>query len=171
MPEQKAQKAFGLSDARAMLGKLDWELNNLFCRTRHDVLVCMYISFNCAVTAWHVTDWLYEDIQANPKLKACWKDVFAFQAYAREECPELKLCYQVATGSKHCLMGNSNSDPNVSATISDGEGTDYANPIIMDGDTRHFADNVFRAAMLWFQTFIQAQNIYPDEQFIPGDSD
>ena len=69
LSELKAQKSFELRDSRDMLKKLRWELNNLFCRQRYDIAVCQYHAFNCAVTAWHVTDWLWQDISSSPELK------------------------------------------------------------------------------------------------------
>src|ERR1700730_9142097 len=68
--EQKTQKAFELRNARDMLEKLRWELNNLFFRHRNDIAACQYHSFNCAVTAWHLTDWLWQDISPSPELRA-----------------------------------------------------------------------------------------------------
>ena len=46
MAEQKAQKSFELRDSRDMLDKLQWELSNLICRQRHDILSCQYHAFN-----------------------------------------------------------------------------------------------------------------------------
>ena len=68
--------------------------------------------------------------------------------YVRKACPELKLCYQIATGSKHCLM-TYNPDPTISAGISGGKGYDYRNPIIVEGDKQYQAIDVFQTAQIW----------------------
>ncbi len=165
MAEQKAQKSFGLRDSRHMLEKLQWELSNLFRRQRHDIRVCQYHAFNCAITAWHVTDWLWQDISSELKDKRQWEKCQDLQKYVREECPELNLCHQITTGSKHCLVEHK-PDPTISAGISDGEGYDYGNPIIVEGDTQHQAIHVFHAAQVWFEAFLREENIFPEEPFV-----
>ncbi len=162
--EQKAQKSFGLRDSRDIIEKLHWELKNLFCRQRYDIKACQYDAFNCAVTAWHVTDWLWQDI--SPALKSALRVNRRgdFQAYVRKACPALNLCHQIANASKHCRL---NYDSTISTVISDGEGYNYGNPIIMEGDTCHMAYNVFHEALVWFEAFLRERNIFPEEPFVP----
>jgi hypothetical protein len=169
MSERKAQKSFELRDSRDMLEKLQWELNNLFFRQRYDIAACQYHAFNCAVTAWHATDWLWQDILSNPELKTkmSWDKCHEFQRYVRDNCPALRLCYQIATGSKHCLFEHKAADSTISAVISKGEGYDLGNPIIVEGNTRHMADKVFNDALFWFKVFLRDWNIFPEEPFVP----
>jgi hypothetical protein len=94
------------------------------------------------------------------------KSLPEFQGYVCDNSRALKLCHQIATGAKHCLMTNK-PDPTISAHISDGEGYDYGNPIILEGDTRHMADKVFYEAQLWFEAFLRDWNIFPEEPFVP----
>jgi hypothetical protein len=164
--EQKAQKTFELHDSRDMLEKLQWELDNLFLRQRHDIKVCQYHAFNCAVTAWHVTDWLWHDMSSALRSALQLNRFEDFQAYVCKACPALNLCRQIANGSKHCLVERK-PDPTISAVISDGEGNDYGNPVIVEGDIRHMADEVFYKALFWFKVFVQDSNIFPDEPFVP----
>jgi len=164
--EQKAQKSFELRDSRDILEKLQWELSNLFSRQRHDIKVCQYHAFNCAVTAWHATDWLWQDISQGLRSELQVRSLQDFQDYVRKACPELNLCHQIANGSKHCLLER-NPDPTISAVISDGEGYDYGNPVIVEGDTRHMADKVFYDALFWFQAFVRDRNVFSDEPFVP----
>ena len=135
-------------------GGVQWERDNLFTRSRHDIAGCQYRAWNCAITAWHITDWVWENFSDELRKELRTKDVFEFQEYVRSQCPALKLCYQIATGSKHFLMKNNNTDPIVSALISDGQGYDCGNPIIMEGSTEHPADKVFFEAQVWFETFL-----------------
>jgi hypothetical protein len=164
--EQKAQKAFELRDSRDMLEKLQWELSNLFNRQRHDIKACQYHAFNCAVTAWHVTDWLWQDISAALKSDLQVNQCKEFQDYVRSACPALNLCHEIANGSKHCLVER-NPDATISTVISDGEGYDYGNPVIVEGDTRHMADKVFYAALHWYEAFIRDRDVFRAEPFVP----
>jgi len=173
--EQRAQKAFGLRDSRDLLEKLRWELSNLFQRQRYDIAVCQYHAFNCAVTAWHMTDWLWHDINSSPTLKSKLQQKITpmnrcdeFQSYVRADCSALRLCYQIATGSKHCFMER-NPDSTVEAKITEGD--NYGNPIVIEGDTTHMAENLFWEALFWFKAFIREWDIFPEEPFIPqGDT-
>lgn len=164
--EQKAQKSFELRDSRDILEKLQWELRNLFCRQRHDINACKYHAFNCAVTAWHVTDWLWYDISSELKNERQWNRCEDFQRYVRKACPALNLCYEVGRGSKHYLVER-NPDSTISTVISDGEGYDYGNPVIVEGNTRHIAQEVFYKAKFWFEAFLLEQRILLGEPFVP----
>ena len=73
--ERKARKTFGLRDSRDILEKLRWELNNRFFRERHDIAACQYHAFNCAVTAWHTTDWLWNDLTTELRLAQQWNEL------------------------------------------------------------------------------------------------
>ena len=174
LSEEKGQKSFGLRDSRDILEKLRWELRNLFSRQRHDIAACQYHAFNCAVTAWHASDWLWQDLSSSPELKTKLQEKIQqplktlndFQDYVRFDCGALRLCHQIANGSKHFLVTR-NPDSTISAVISDGKGYDYGNPIIVEGDTRHMADKVFYEALFWFETFLREWNIFPVEPFVP----
>jgi hypothetical protein len=83
------------------------------------------------------------------------------------------LCHEIANGSKHCQLRN--PDPGIFTIISDGEGYDYGNPIIVEldlGDSRsRWAYEVYFEAKCWLETFIRDQHIFPGEPFVPsGDS-
>lgn len=174
--ERRGQKAFGLRDSGDMINKLRWELSNLFWRQRYDIAVCQYHSFNCAVTAWHAIDWLWCDISNSQEVLMKLqeetgkplKGLGDFQGYVRENCDALRLCHLIANGSKHFLVTR-NPDPAVSAHMSSGEGYDYGNPIIMDGDTCYMAITVFSDALRWLESFVTDWNIFPEEPFVPMD--
>jgi hypothetical protein len=169
LPEQKAQKAFGLRDSRDILEKLTWELGNLFLRQRYDIAVCQYHAFNCAVTAWHVTDWLWQDVESSPALRTRLekeigplKNDKAFQKYVSGECNALILCQQIANGSKHCRLTRGKSDPDVTAEISD-----LGDPVIVDGKNCYSASVVFHDARIWLAGFIRDWNVFSEEPFVP----
>jgi hypothetical protein len=176
-----AQKVFVIRDAHGMLDKLRWECINIFNTERFNVCGRAYHSFNCAVTAWHLTDWAAEDISA----EACDKirgmvgkdlsnhgKVAIVQAFARTDSRALRLCEQIANGSKHCLLTYKTRDPAVRAAVSKGEGYKHGNPMIFDETESHAAITIFWEALIWWEGFIHAWNICPEEPFVPmGDSD
>ena len=69
-------------------------------------------AFNCAVTAWHIADWLWRDLRADGR------DVGKkqFQNAAQERCRELKLCRHIANASKHRGL-DWGSDPGIQVIV------------------------------------------------------
>jgi hypothetical protein len=68
-----------------------------------------------------------------------------------------------------------NPDPHISTTISDSEGYDYGNPIIVEdsgsGSSERLAYEVFFIAKCWLETFVRDWKVFCEEPFIPsGDS-
>jgi hypothetical protein len=108
-----------------------------------------------------VTDWLWRDISPALRRELHVNGCKDFERYVRENCSALKLCHRIANASKHCLLKSN-------AIISDGEGYDYGNPVIVEGNTHHMADKVFYDALFWFQAFVRERNVFPpDEPFVP----
>jgi len=175
--EQRGQKVFLLRDTRDLLKKLRFELQQMSLTARHDVEARAYHAFNCAITAWHVTDWLWHDMPLEvrkqvsdppPEQNGSLQD---FQNYTRKDCPALALCYQIATGSKHCRMKNTRADASVAAGVSEGEEYEYGNPVILIGDEAQDAQRVFYVALCWYERFMKQWNILPEEPFIPHSDD
>jgi hypothetical protein len=54
--------------------------------------------FDCAVTAWHLVDWI-----AHTKPGMTLRDV---QSDLKTRCPQLVVCEQIANGAKHLVLGN-----------------------------------------------------------------
>jgi hypothetical protein len=67
MPDRKP---LGLESPRDLLAKLDWEILQLG-HVLEDETVASYRAFNCAVTAWSVTDWVWNS--ALPDLRERFK--------------------------------------------------------------------------------------------------
>jgi hypothetical protein len=65
MPPEPPDKVFGLAAPHHMLMKLKWEIFKLRsvvaepCRPGAEIEPG-YHAFNCAVTAWHMTDWVWQ---------------------------------------------------------------------------------------------------------------
>ena len=58
--------------------------------------------FDCAVTAWHLVDWVAEF--RNEPLNELQKKL-------KEKCPELAVCEQIANGAKHLILDNPTLKP------------------------------------------------------------
>jgi len=75
-----------------------------------------YFAFNAAVTAWALTDWVFEDMTSAQRDRHRVRSRSEFQKLARDQCRALHLCRQVATASKHRTV-DKYPDPGVSAGV------------------------------------------------------
>ncbi len=113
LPEPPPQ-VFSLATPHHVLGKLYWEMANLQTHLRSSKnelfshLRASYMAFNYAVTAWHLCDWVWhswpEEAQKSvmaefdPAAKVTSAN---FRGAMSQRCRELKICQQIANGSKH----------------------------------------------------------------------
>jgi hypothetical protein len=111
LPE-RLPKVIVLSTPQHFLGKLYWEIEQ-FCKAEIPQqaigahLIASYHAANCAITAWHMTDWIWEflgvdereDLTKSLVLKST--KLEAFQDYVRTQCRALHFCYELAIGAKH----------------------------------------------------------------------
>jgi hypothetical protein len=159
-----------MSEPQHMWHKLVWELHHLI--DSMSVWVDdggypepAFRAFNTAVTAWHLSDWLW---QSGPQARAALKKRFIcissnetptgirrglgrFQHAVHEDCRALKVCREIANGSKH--MRTDNLDPAIKAMASwdpvvDGAGLAKPGDLIMG---LKIADGgKTQDAVLWF---------------------
>lgn len=69
-------------------------------------------AINCALTAWHLTDWTYQEFfshdfrfqDTKDKGKVISSGLVKYQKYLKENCPELEYMRLIANGSKHCKI-------------------------------------------------------------------
>jgi hypothetical protein len=120
-----------MDDPQQMLAKLLWEIDELTTamsvwEDNEPFPVAIFTAFNAVVTAWHITDWLW---QSNPERRAVLagrynftyaetdtgirRGLEKFQNAVANDCRALYVCREVATGSKH--MRKSKVDPDVKA--------------------------------------------------------
>jgi hypothetical protein len=122
---------FGMDHPQHMWTKLAWELNALMSsmsvwKDNEAAPEPLFHAFNTAITAWHLTDWLWQyQPETRSKLATKYQFVFEetptglkrglgkFQEAIVLHCDELKVCYEVATGSKH--LRKNKVDPNFKA--------------------------------------------------------
>ena len=105
LPARK--QTFAMENCRDVHRKLEWEIGALkACPGNGDLDPILYHAFNCAVTAWTLTDWVWSDMTLDQRKKRSGglvgKASFrAFQSECRTQCRALHLCRQIATASKH----------------------------------------------------------------------
>lgn len=55
------------------------------------------LAINCAMTSWHLTEWIYHEYNFNKKFK---KDKY-YKNHIKELCPSLQIMHDISNGSKH----------------------------------------------------------------------
>lgn len=118
-------KVFKLSTPMHLLAKLRWEIvgfqRSLTSRSLHRHLLPAYHAFNCAVTAWHMTDWTWEYVGPEGQAELVLKyklariDLRAFQDAMALTSRAANACQEIANGSKHRNVKNKRADPHVRA--------------------------------------------------------
>jgi hypothetical protein len=122
---------FAMNEPQHMWVKLAWELQHLTdCMSvwvdNGGYPEPLFRAFNTAVTAWHISDWLW---QSSPETRAVLKKRFKvscketpsgiskglkrFQDAVAKDCRALHICREIANGSKH--MRKANPDPAIKA--------------------------------------------------------
>jgi hypothetical protein len=120
LPPEPPKQVFALATPADMLNKLYWEISQLEMALKPDEHyrisgTATYNAFNCAITSWHISDWVWETFGAverehlirrfgatfNVKRKDALEK---FQKLLRDQHRTLLVCWQIATGSKHKNM-------------------------------------------------------------------
>jgi hypothetical protein len=103
MPLRGRDHTFALANCRALLFKLEREIK----RSRETdasgsaaAAEMTDLAFNISVTAWHLCDWVFEDMTADQREKLDIRKLSDLQKLALSHRP-LHLCRQLATASKH----------------------------------------------------------------------
>jgi hypothetical protein len=136
MPDKKR---LGLNSPTDLLAKLDWEISELGHPVEQEQeAIASYRAFNCAITAWSITDWVWNAASdglrkrfraESPKPKATDSECFA--SLLRHQCRELAICQQLANGSKHFVLRDHND-----ATISSYRSASVSVYLSKEGKTR-----------------------------------
>jgi hypothetical protein len=162
IPPDPPDKVFGLSMPDDMLMKLDWEIAGLRRALFEPIETGAkpaYHAFNCAVTAWHMTDWVWQSATVEDRafllsklaVPATGKSQTDFNAFTRAVMKRhraLHICRQIAIGSKHKIVERS-PDPDVGAKEHRHEGGP-SSLLIRDGEVWRPALEVFEeAAQAW----------------------
>jgi hypothetical protein len=154
-----------------LLAKLRWEIVQLGLPVDQEA-VASYRAFNCAVTAWSISDWVWNAAPADlrerlraesPKPEA--SDAECFASLLRKESRELAICQQLANGSKHFILDKYNDETissyrtaSVSFYLSDnGEGHTMPTHgvFIEDGARTYSALGLFTRAHDYWREFFK----------------
>lgn len=181
------QNVFALNKPQHMLSKLVWEMESLskslsVWTQRGEFPEPLFIAWNAAVTAWHITDWLWQSTPEIRKIltkryklkfvegskKAMREGLEDFQNAVANENRFLYVCREIANGSKH--MRKHKIDPEITAEARWSlaiQGAGHVKPgdlilelFIRDGDHEEDANRWFIQAFgYWEQLFSQEKLI------------
>jgi len=115
------------------------------------------VALNCAMTAWHLTDWAYNEY--NNQLSAQFVKLDMYQQDIKNRCPSMQIMHDLSNGTKHYLLtrhrpivkrttlhrGSFNSDFNRDFDISS---LDIA---LIDGTKIYFEDEIQKVVDFWAQ--------------------
>ncbi|MDH2384820.1 hypothetical protein [Bradyrhizobium sp. CER78] len=182
---------FALATPYHLLHKLYWEIEQLRSslaskRSLAETHAPAYHAFNCAVTCWYLTDWVWESAEDYQRELMCstyetkLKTVEDFQAAMRTRHRSLYVCWQIANGSKHFRLRK--TDPQIKTdqvweyrparagrTRAGQKAGSYVYRLsLTDGDQRREALEIFEDAVnvwerelgAWF--FIEGRYVGPD---------
>jgi len=168
-------QTFAIESAQDMAEKLNWEVEAY--REEADLQPKLWRAFNCAVTAWHISDWLWKERQA-ANLPV--SEVSMFQAKMQAQSRYLRMCKHIATASKHSGVDR-RPDPTIQVivrakgdhedlTISETDHTRHWEIIISDAIGEADALEVFLGAQQFWDHEIRADEIRSDpDRFAPID--
>lgn len=152
-------QTFGFENCVDLVWKLYWEIERLHNAMPHDVIDMKCFAFNAAVTAWHLTDWVFEDMTPTQRAQHGTTSLKGFQNYVRQQCRSIHLCRQIATASKHRVV-TLHVDQGVDAGIvfgaqKDGQFASWS-IVVKDGAVIHPALDVLENARLYWHQFISS---------------
>jgi len=174
-PESKPDKKRFFDSCAWMWMKLRWEIDQMKVEvskppTDNHHMAAVYHAHNCVITAWSLTDWVFEEFQSqlmadNARGFAGCDSLRKLQTLVKSECPYLKVCEQLAIGAKHRHLKFTESDPSLEAgytslvdrmKVGDTVGRRLVRrrnvPSIEIEGTDHDADIIFDAvAEYWFE--------------------
>lgn len=143
-PIQSSKQSFELQLPIQFLKKLEWDVSQLSDLEKHLDIRSVYQSINCAITAWHMTDWVFQfmtegqganftparsahlqkRIAQSPAPDRTWQQLkdelekaqlSKFRSRIMEASDELRICRYVADTSKHRRLTH-NPDYELQAT-------------------------------------------------------
>src|SRR5262249_9370047 len=105
-PQRTPPKTLAINSSRDMLEKLRREIDRLAGSIIRQQIVDH--GLNAAMTAWHLTDWVWREIQGStrrPTLTARAgapiRELKQFQELVKRNCAELAYCEGIAISTKH----------------------------------------------------------------------
>lgn len=159
------QLVFDTQHPLFLLAKLKWEIEQL-SETRG--FEAAFVSLNCAITAWHVTDWIWQlsDEPGRTRLAAClgvvpFREQKNFAAAVQDASEAIAVCRQLATAAKHLSV---NKFPRVDLAttlrLGDGEGGDIEGHFVQinDGGKVYMDRHLYPKALeFWLELYTEAR--------------
>jgi hypothetical protein len=103
---QVTPKTFAINSSRDMLEKLKREIERLAGSIIRQEVVDH--GLNAAMTAWHLTDWTWNEIKESPRLRGLAararmpiRELKQYQEFVKRDCTELAYCEGIAVSTKH----------------------------------------------------------------------
>lgn len=182
-----------MDDPQQLLAKLLWEIQQLTLamsvwEDNEQFPKAVFIAFNAVVTAWHITDWVWESGTKRRKAIAkrynfnyaetdtgLRRGLEKFQEAVVKECRDLYLCREIANASKH--MKRKKADPDVKAraewrTALEKVGVVNVGDCVMeltitDGDRRVDPIFCFIEAFGYWEKLFREQDWIKNEKRVP----
>jgi hypothetical protein len=95
------EHTFALEGCRDVLGKLEWEIEAFAAEREMPALA--YRAFNCAVTAWHLSDWVWKAFNLKQRHRFADKKR-NFQRNSRDQCSALRLCWLITNAQSTAAL-------------------------------------------------------------------
>jgi hypothetical protein len=194
-PPSDIPNVFGMNEPQHMLTKLYIEIqdlsNSLSVWTKSESFPRpIFIAWNAAVTAWHITDWLWASkLAAREKISKQFaftynegsisgreKGLTAFQLAVREACRELHICREICNASKHMRLKS--NDPDVRVEIEwqeakEAVGHVKVGDLVMDlfaydKNNRTDAQLVFIEAAGYWETLLKDEGLIDKDAALPS---
>ncbi|WP_162945827.1 hypothetical protein [Pseudomonas sp. DY-1] len=146
----------------AWLSKLSWEIAEVIQCIDKNPAARIFKSMNCAITAWHMSDWIWQFSDPAMKLKLAMclgdesiNDKKKFCLAVQRVCPAIALCRQIGTAVKHVSVDYNR--PEVSTQVVRSEDKKYKVKII-DGVNEYVDFDVYTAALeAWARIYVHAE--------------
>ena len=108
-PQRTPPKTLAMQSSRDMLEKLRREIDRLAGSIVRQEIVDH--GLNAAMTAWHLTDWAWREIQGSTRLPTLTaragtpiRELKQFQELVKRNCAELAYCEGIAISTKHFVF-------------------------------------------------------------------
>lgn len=126
--EQTELQTFQLDSPLQLLIKLSWGIRQLKAALEStdmpgSFFPAVYTAFDCTITAWQMSDWVYEFYSGRAELPLSQDPKFSrseklrkFQGWVCEQSPYLRICMHIANSNKHFGVSR-HPDPDLKVSI------------------------------------------------------
>lgn len=139
--------SFEIKNSFDLFKKLEAEYEDL----KNDELSSRH-AINCAMTAWHLTDWAFEDLRE----RHGYTNIGEYRNSLN--CPSLKIMHDIANGGKHLNLARPKAGINDTVKTDGDFNSDFdkrdflvgsLDLIMADGTTKDFFDEITIVVGFW----------------------